>query len=69
MALVDPATVDPKTILATIAADPHQPASARVAAAKALLTLSTVVSTPGQRAQIDRVSQKALELLAHGRAN
>jgi hypothetical protein len=35
---IDPATVDPRAVLAAVAADPSAPASARVSAARALLT-------------------------------
>jgi hypothetical protein len=35
---IDPASVDPRVVLAAIAADPSAPASARVSAAGALLT-------------------------------
>ena len=35
---IDPSTVDPRAVLAAVAADPSAPASARVSAARALLT-------------------------------
>jgi hypothetical protein len=34
---IDPASIDPRAVLAAVAADPSAPASARVAAARALL--------------------------------
>jgi hypothetical protein len=34
---IDPSTVDPRAVLAAVAADPSAPASARVSAARALL--------------------------------
>jgi hypothetical protein len=35
---IDPSTVDPRAVLAAVACDPSAPASARVSAARALLT-------------------------------
>lgn len=73
---VDPALVDPRRILAGIAVDPAAPATARVAAAKALL-LGTVGLMPQPEAEPDDVAiplppddvltQRALALLAGGR--
>jgi hypothetical protein len=57
---VDPLTVDPKTILATIASDPSAPAGARVAAAKALLLGPADAAADEDQ---DALSVRALRLL------
>lgn len=58
---VDPASVDPRRILAAIAADVSAPASARVAACRALLG-----DAPKPAAEIDEldpITRKAVSLL------
>jgi hypothetical protein len=47
----DPALIDPKRILAAIAADPDAPAGARVAACKALLHLDPAAEGPAAEAE------------------
>lgn len=42
---VDPDTVDPRRVLAGISVDPQAPATARVAAARALLVLGSAIPT------------------------
>ncbi|WP_409188595.1 hypothetical protein [Bradyrhizobium sp. RDM4] len=61
-------TVDPTAVLRTIAADKSAPASARVAAAKALLLLEKGDEdrkNPGDQNQ--RISQRALRVLNGGK--
>jgi len=60
-----PTVRDPVTILTEIANDPEAPATARVAAAKALLTHQG--AQPAEDAAIDDVTRRALEI-ASGRA-
>ena len=64
---VDPTTVDPIAVLRTIAADKSAPASARVAAAKALLA-GQRAEQPEDRDGGDAVSRHALRLLRGGKA-
>jgi hypothetical protein len=63
---VDPATIDPRAILAAIAADASAPASARVSACRALL------APPADGADAragDDLSRRALALLAQRAIN
>jgi hypothetical protein len=64
---IDPRTIDPRTVLAEIAGDPRAPATARVAACKALL--DTEPAKARDEDLRDRVAAKAVELLANGRLN
>jgi hypothetical protein len=60
-AITDAGTVNPRRILAEIAADVRQPAAARVAACKALLA-----DAPKPAAEVDEldpITRKALQLL------
>ena len=70
---IDPATIDPRAILAAIAADASSPASARVAACKVLLQAPGAAQhSAGANADVgaDRLSERALGLLNRvGRAN
>ena len=59
----DPASVDPKRVLASIAGDAAAPASARVAAAKALLRQQA-----GMRPRRGKTSKKVLAQRAAARA-
>jgi hypothetical protein len=62
---VDPALVDPRRVLASIAGDADAPASARVSAAKALLAARDQGSPDeGLAAGGDAVSVRAQQLLA-----
>lgn len=69
LAGVDLATVDPVAVLKTIAADTSAPASARVSAARALISLK---DEPEERtaddAPVDALTRRALALMAR-RAN
>jgi hypothetical protein len=60
---VDPASIDPRRILAAIASDADAPASARVAACKALLAADPE-QPEASAAGGDAVSVRAQELLA-----
>jgi hypothetical protein len=67
---VDVEAIDPRRVLASIAADPSAPASARVQAARALL--ADAIPSPGApTAAGDALSKRALALLdrAGGRRN
>jgi hypothetical protein len=69
---IDPALVDPKRILAGIAVDKKAPASARVAAARALLAASggSADDLPDHSHGLDELSRRALQLIAEsGRPN
>src|SRR5262249_3185610 len=62
---IDPDSIDPRAILASIAADPSMPPTARVAAAKALLR----PVEPQDKAPVaDKVTERALALLGGARA-
>lgn len=61
---IDPTLVDPRLVLAEIAGNPAQPASARVAAAKALLAAQQ--KAPAQDRD-DFTNIRAVEMLAAGR--
>jgi hypothetical protein len=65
LAGVDVTAVDPKAVLRSIAADDSAPPSARVAAAKALLS-----AQPGNDDQNERdpVTQRALRILSGGKS-
>ena len=73
---VDPALVDPRRVLAGIAVDPAAPATARVAAARALLSATAGLPPPSEAEfegstampPEDVLTQRALALLAGGRA-
>ena len=60
--LVDPATIDPRHILAGIAADTSAPASARVSACRALLAKDQ----PGEQAG-NALTERAIRLMAERR--
>jgi hypothetical protein len=65
---VDPKTLDPRAVLASIAADIRAPAMARVAACKVLLIAAGTTTEPDASALLDqRIAKRALDLLAHGR--
>lgn len=71
---VDPALVDPRRILAGIAVDPDAPATARVAAARALLAATAglpppidIDIDPDEVPEEDAVTRRALALMAAGR--
>jgi hypothetical protein len=61
---IDPTLVDPRLVLAEIAGNPAQPASTRVAAAKALLAAQQ--KAPAQDRD-DFTNIRAVEMLAAGR--
>ena len=58
-----PTVRDPREILVEIANDPEAPATARVAAAKALL-LANKGAQPAEDIAIDDVTRRALEIAA-----
>jgi hypothetical protein len=60
----DPALISPQRILASIAADTNAPASARVAACKALLAPRAPDGADGSSTSGDAVSVRAQQLLA-----
>jgi hypothetical protein len=60
----DPASIDPRRILAAIAGDADAPASARVAACKALLTARDPERSEDSAVSGDAVSVRAQQLLA-----
>lgn len=71
---VDPALVDPKRVLAGIAVDEQAPATARVAAARALLAAQAglpppVFIDPDEVPEEDVVTRRALAVLTAGRVN
>jgi len=59
--------VDPRAILESIAADKHQPATARVAAAKALLALAKPTVEAKAAEAVDQVTARALQLIEGGK--
>jgi hypothetical protein len=62
---IDPATIDPRRILAQIAADAAVPASARVAACKALMAdADAAPKEPDDRDSMDPASTRAIAMLA-----
>ncbi|WLA62378.1 hypothetical protein [Bradyrhizobium diazoefficiens] len=61
---VDLTTLDPTTVLRSIAADESAPASARVAAAKALLSGTPKPEEPAER---DPIARRALRILQGGK--
>jgi hypothetical protein len=63
---VGPATIDPRWILASIAADASAPASARVAACRVLLAASPKAP---DRGEVDKTLARAITLLQQGRAH
>ncbi|UFX41711.1 hypothetical protein HAP47_0020585 [Bradyrhizobium sp. 41S5] len=65
LAGVDLSTLDPNVVLRSIAADESAPASARVAAAKALL--SGNAQKPEEPAERDPVARRALRILQGGK--
>jgi hypothetical protein len=70
LAGVDLSTVDPMAVLRQIAADESAPASARVAAAKALMKGSPAPKSapqPDEHAERDPVARRALQLLHGGK--
>jgi hypothetical protein len=67
---IDPATIDPRRILAGIAADPEAPAGARVMACKTLIAAAgEQAPNAADEATSDALTRRALQLLATGRAN
>ncbi len=68
---VDPASVDPRRILAAIAADAKAPAGARVQACRALIGSADKPPAPGDGGGVpdDALSRRALELIAGRRTN
>ena|SRR6266446_2798367 len=66
--LIDPDTINPRWILAGIAADPDQPGAVRVQACKALLGRS-VDDAARVEAKHDRINQLAVAAMARGRLN
>lgn len=68
LAGIDLNAVDPKAVLRSIAADESAPASARVAAAKALLVLENKGEESEGQESGDAVSRAALRILQGGRA-
>jgi hypothetical protein len=63
--LVDPATIDPRQILAGIAVDRSAPAGARVAACRTLLGLSE--GSDARMVAEDTVAERAIRLMAAAR--
>jgi hypothetical protein len=61
---VDPALIDPRRILASIAGDADAPASARVAACKTLLAVRDQDPAEDSAVAGDAISVRALQLLA-----
>jgi hypothetical protein len=61
---IDPALIDPRRILASIAANRSMPPTCRVAAAKALLAARDQDPAEASAAVADAVSVRAQELLA-----
>ena len=57
-AAVDPTTINPRAVLAGIAADPESPPTARVMACKALLRLAEDTETPDD--DLDDLTKRAL---------
>ncbi|MER9005912.1 hypothetical protein NKI15_19975 [Mesorhizobium sp. M0862] len=64
---VDIDAVDPLTVLRQIASDTSAPASARLAAAKALIAQGGRKKDAGDGSENDRISERALKLLKGGR--
>jgi hypothetical protein len=65
---IDPKTLDPKAVLAAIAADVRAPAMARVAACKILISTGTSSPELDKAKVLDqRIATRALDLLARGR--
>lgn len=64
---VDPASIDPRSILASIAADVSAPASARVQACRALISGPSEPkrAEAGTGVPDDDVTQRALHLMNH----
>lgn len=67
LAGVDIDAVDPLTVLREIASDRSAPASARLAAAKALIARGGRKKDDSEGAEHDRISERALTLLKGGR--
>ena len=61
---VDVANVDPLLVLKLVAADPTQPAAARVSAARALLAARVVDLPSADSRERDDLNRRALTLLA-----
>lgn len=71
---VDPALIDPRRVLAGIAVDEQAPATARVAAARALLASQAglpppVYVDPEEVPEEDIITRRALAVLTAGRPN
>ena len=63
---IDPQTVDPLAVLASIMMDPTLPASARVQAARALIAARDPERSEDSAASSD-VAARAIKLMAHAR--
>jgi hypothetical protein len=68
LAGIDVSACNPITVLQEIAMDHTAPASARVAAAKALMKLPATVMS-GNADDMDDITRKAIAALAKGRLN
>jgi hypothetical protein len=69
LADVDVAAVDPITVLLAVAGDESAPASARVAAARALLRAGVLgkPENPSESAESDPIARRALKILNGGK--
>jgi hypothetical protein len=65
---IDPATINPRWILAGIAVDPDQPGAVRVQACRTLLGRS-VDDAARAESKHDRINQLAAAAMARGRLN
>jgi len=66
---VDPASVDPRVVLSAIAVDVRAPALARVRACEALLRAAEGSKSDPIVGAGDRITRRAVEILAQGRPN
>ncbi len=69
---VDPTLVDPRRVLASIAVDENSPATARVAAAKALMLAGggkPGAAGAGEDDAVDEMTRRAVATLSGGRPN
>jgi hypothetical protein len=60
---IDPSSIDPRRILAEIAADASAPASARVMACRALLLTTAAPEEGADGALADKISMRAIEIM------
>jgi hypothetical protein len=65
--IAEPLADDPKSILQRIARDETAPATARVAAAKALLAMERPTAEQIAAEKVDKVTARALQLIDGGR--